>query len=94
MTLSPDRSGTFELSVTCQGYSCGPLTAPLLTLRVLPPAPPTVAISLNPNPVVAGEALNVSWTSNGTTSCTPAGGGMPGGFLGCQHRPRPGAGGQ
>lgn len=81
VTVSPERSGTFELSMTCQGFTSAPVTSLPLTLQVLPPAPPTVAISFNPSPVVAGEALTVSWTSNGTTGCSPAGG-MPGGFWG------------
>jgi hypothetical protein len=80
LTLSPDRSGTYTLSVSCQSAG-GAVTSPPLTLSVRPPAPPTASISFNPTTVVAGENLLVSWTSNGTTGCSQSGG-MPGALWG------------
>jgi hypothetical protein len=80
LTLSPDRSGTYALSVSCQSAG-GAVTSAPLTLTVRPPAPPTASISFNPATVVAGENLLVSWTSNGTSACSQSGG-MPGALWG------------
>ena len=80
LTLSPERSGSFALSVSCQGAG-GAVSSPPLTLTVRAPAPATASISFSPATVVAGENLLVSWTSNGTSACSQSGG-MPGALWG------------
>ena len=77
-TLGPEESGVYTITVTCtsQNLQTSVSSAPM-TLTVMPPAPPTASLTLNPAAVVAGETFAVSWTSTGAAYCSRSGG-LPG----------------
>ena len=78
LTLVPARSGTYGVMMSCMGQGDGlSATSTPLTLTVMPPAPPTVSISLSPATLFVGQTFTASWSSNGTSSCTKSGG-LPG----------------
>jgi lysyl endopeptidase len=75
----PAASGTYQVTVYCfPTLATGTPTAQsAATLTVLPPAPPTAAISISPATVIAGEAFTVSWSSTNSYNCGMTGG-IPG----------------
>jgi lysyl endopeptidase len=85
LTFAPAQSGDYTLSVSCIPKVLNPaVTSAPLTLTVLPPPPPTAAISINPSTVLAGQSFAISWSSSNTSTCR-ATGGIPGGeFSGTQ----------
>jgi hypothetical protein len=79
LTLIPDRSGTYQLQMSCASpHLASAVTSTPVTLTVTPAPPPTATITFNPTTVVAGEALTVAWSSSNATSCSSTGG-IPGG---------------
>jgi lysyl endopeptidase len=82
ITLAPYESGTYQLSISCNPADLNPsVTFPPMTLTVLPPAPPTAAITFNPGSVLAGQSFTAAWSSTNAADCTLTGG-IPGGLWG------------
>lgn len=64
-------AGEFEFTLTCQGA-----TGPAVQSSVTVEAVSTVEITsfeASPNLLIAGESTTLSWTTDGATSCLPAG---------------------
>jgi lysyl endopeptidase len=76
LTVTPSQSGTYSLSITCTAPALNSttVTSTPVTLTVLPAAPPTATLSINPSTVISGQNYTVSWTSTGASSCAQTGG--------------------
>jgi hypothetical protein len=84
VALAPAQSGTYQISMKCDGAPNYNVTSTLMTLTVLPPPPPAATISFNPSTAVAGESFSASWSASNAASCTLTGG-IPDGTWGTQN---------
>jgi hypothetical protein len=84
-TLAPQAPGTYVLTVTCTAeltLNTQATSAPI-TIKVLPPAPPTATISVNPSTVTTGQVFTINWSSTNAASCVASGGNaLQGPFVG------------
>jgi hypothetical protein len=71
--------GTYQFVVTCNPINTivGQIVSSAVTGTVLPPAPPTATISINPTSVTVGQSFTVTWSSTNTLNCMGTGG-IPG----------------
>jgi hypothetical protein len=71
--------GSYQFVVTCNPYNTvvGQIVSSAVTGTVVPPAPPTATISINPTGVTAGQSFTVTWSSTNTSNCIGTGG-IPG----------------
>jgi len=74
--LTASKSGTYQITAYCfPTLSTGPYSATAtVTLTVLPPPAPTATISLTPATIVAGQPINITWSSTNAVNCTQTGG--------------------
>jgi hypothetical protein len=74
--LSTSQSGTYQITAYCfPTLNTGPYSATAtVTLTVLPPPPPTATISLTPATIMAGQPINITWSSTDAINCTQTGG--------------------
>jgi lysyl endopeptidase len=77
LTIAPTESGTYQLSLRCVADIFGvddTATTPVMTLTVLPPPPPTVAMSFTPaTTLVVQQPFTIAWSSTNAQSCTETG---------------------
>ena len=71
--------GTYQFVVTCNPYNTivGQVVSSPVSGTVLPPAPPTATIAIDPSSVAVGQSFTVTWSSTNTLNCSGTGG-IPG----------------
>jgi hypothetical protein len=74
IALAPAQSGSYQISMKCDGAPNYNITSTPLTLTVLAPPPPTEKISFAPGKTVAvQEPFTISWSSTNAQDCTETG---------------------
>ena len=73
--ISPSALGSWVYALNCSGPG-GSVTRTVgltVTATSHPGTSPTVALSLSPSTMVAGQSASLSWTTNNVSSCTASG---------------------
>ena len=92
VALAPSQSGSYQISMKCDGSPNYDVVSTPMSLTVLPPPPPTETLTFTPgNTVAVQEPFTISWSSTNAQSCdqtgTISGQSMWGGAQGLDQAP-------
>jgi|GEM_PF-1277404 len=75
-TVSDDPGVTTTYTLDCSGDGGSASDSVIVTVDAAPAPVPTASLAAAPNPVTAGEFVDLTWTSTDATGCTVTGGGL------------------
>lgn len=73
-TLSPKRSATYKITVSCSSSTGGTsVTSTPMTVVVSAPPAPTATVSVTPTTVTTGQQYTLTWSSSNAENCRSVG---------------------